>query len=33
MKAGEFTAEITPVDVTERAVNLETAKSPRPRAP
>jgi acetyl-CoA acyltransferase len=26
MKAGEFTAEITPVDVTERTVNLETAK-------
>jgi acetyl-CoA acyltransferase len=26
MKAGEFTAEITPVDVTERSVNLETAE-------
>ena len=26
MKAGEFTAEITPVDVTERIVNLETAE-------
>ena len=26
MKAGEFSAEITPVDVTERAVNLETAE-------
>jgi len=26
MKAGEFSAEITPMDVTERAVNLETAE-------
>ena len=26
MKAGAFSAEITPVDVTERAVNLETAE-------
>ncbi len=26
MKAGEFTAEITPVEVTERTVNLETAE-------
>ena len=27
MKAGEFTNEITPVEVTERAVDLESAKS------
>jgi acetyl-CoA acyltransferase len=27
MKAGEFTDEITPVEVTERTVNLETARS------
>jgi acetyl-CoA acyltransferase len=31
MKAGEFTAEITPVDVTERSVNLETRRG-QPRA-
>ena len=26
MQAGEFTAEMTPVEVTERSVNLETAE-------
>jgi acetyl-CoA acyltransferase len=31
MKAGEFTAEITPMDVTERSVNLESGRG-QPRA-